>query len=182
MSNTRNFTMVAPGLHSSRRFLDLDDSRRSLFFYLLTSPHQTSCGCSQIRPGYACADLGPDWPMPKYLTCLADIEGAGLIITDPDTNEIYIERWFKHNSKGSWKYAKAVAGQIAKIESEMLREKVNADFLATDMGQAAFEAGEAEKVADIPSAANADNRLLTTRLMQKGNSDIHPAHIYRHVR
>ncbi|RWA73415.1 MAG: hypothetical protein EOQ28_14830 [Mesorhizobium sp.] len=180
MSNARNFTMVAPGLHSSRRFLDLDDSARALFLYLLTGPHQTSCGCSQIKPGYACADLGPNWPLAKYSTKLADLEGqAGLIITDPETNEIYIERWFKHNSKGSWKYAKAVAGQIAKIESEMLREKVNADFAATELGQSAYEAGEAEKAADRPSAANADSRLLSTRLMQKGDPD---ARLYRGVR
>lgn len=182
MSNTRNFTMVVPGLHSSRRFLDLDDSGRALFLYLLTGPHQTSCGCSQIKPGYACADLGPNWPLEKYQRYLSDIEAAGLIITDPETNEIYIERWFQHNSKGSWKYAKAISGQIEKIESEMLREKVDADFAGTDLGRAAYEAGEAEKAADRPSAANADNRLLNTRLMQKGNSDIHPPHIYRHVR
>ncbi|RUW53745.1 hypothetical protein [Mesorhizobium sp. M8A.F.Ca.ET.021.01.1.1] len=168
MSNTRNFTMVAPGLHSSRRFLALDDSRRALFFYLLTSPHQTSCGCSQIRPGYACADLGPGWPEPKYQTCLADLEGAGLIITDPDTNEIYIDRWFKHNSKGSWKYAKAIQSQIDKIESEMLREKVNADFAATELGQAAYEAGEADRAADRPTPANVSNHLLNTGLMRRG--------------
>ncbi|BCG91417.1 hypothetical protein [Mesorhizobium sp. 131-2-1] len=179
MSNTRNFTMVAPGLHSSRRFLALDDSGRALFFYLLTSPHQTSCGCSQIRPGYACADLGPGWPEAKYLTCLADLEGAGLIITDPETNEIYIDRWFRHNSKGSWKYAKAIQSQIYKIESEMLREKVNADFADTDLGHAAYEAGEAEKAADRPSAANSESRLLSTRLMQRGDPD---ARIYRGVR
>lgn len=168
MSNTRNFTMVSPGLHSSRRFLALDDSRRSLFFYLLTSPHQTSCGCSQIRPGYACADLGPDWPLPKYLTCLADLEGAGLIITDVETSEIYIDRWFKHNCKGSWKYAKAIQGQIDKIESEMLREKVNADFAVTELGQAAYEVGEADKAADRPTPANVSNRLLSTGLMRRG--------------
>ncbi|RVD21017.1 hypothetical protein [Mesorhizobium sp. M4B.F.Ca.ET.017.02.2.1] len=179
MSNTRNFTMVAPGLHSSRRFLTLDDSRRALFFYLLTSPHQTSCGCSQIRPGYACADLGPGWPEPKYQTCLADLESAGLIITDPDTNEIYIDRWFKHNAKGSWKYAKAIQSQIDKIESEMLREKVNADFAETDLGQAAYEAGEAERAGERQSAANSQSRLTSTSYLRKGDPD---AHIYRNVR
>ncbi|RWH93746.1 MAG: hypothetical protein EOQ89_04830 [Mesorhizobium sp.] len=168
MSTSRNFTMVAPGLHGSRRFLDLDDSGRALFLYLLTGPHQTSCGCSQIKPGYACADLGPNWPLAKYLTMLADLEGqAQLIITDPETNEIYIERWFKHNSKGSWKYAKAIQGQIDKIESEMLREKVNADFAATDLGQAAYEAGEAERASERPSPANSGSRLLNTRMMQR---------------
>lgn len=167
MSNTRNFTMVAPGLHSSRRFVDLDDSGRALFLYLLTGPHQTSCGCSQIKPGYACADLGPNWPLAKYLTRLADLEGqARLIITDPETDEIYIERWFKHNSKGSWKYAKAVQGHIDKIESEMLREKVNADFAATELGQAAYEAGEAERTSERPSPANSGSRLLNTRIMR----------------
>ncbi|MBZ9760316.1 hypothetical protein LB553_05430 [Mesorhizobium sp. CA8] len=179
MSNTRNFTMVAPGLHSSRRFLALDDSQRALFFYLLTSPHQSSCGCSQIRPGYACADLGPNWPEPKYLTCLGDLEGAGLIITDPETNEIYVTRWFKHNSKGSWKYAKAVQSQIDKIESEMLREKVSADFAETELGQAAYEAGEAERAANRPSVANSESRLTSTSYLRKGDPD---AHIYRNVR
>lgn len=179
MSNTRNFTMVAPGLHSSRRFLALDDSGRSLFLYLLTSPHQTSCGCSQIRPGYACADLGENWPPEKYQRYLAVLEEAGLIIADADTNEIYIERWFKHNSKGSWKYAKAIGDQIAKIESEMLHEKVNADFAETDLGHAAYEAGEAEKAADRPSAANSHSRLTSTSYLRKGDPD---ANIYRNVR
>lgn len=168
MSNTRPFTMVAPGLHSSRRFLALDDSRRALFFYLLTGPHQTSCGCSQIKPGYACADLGAGWSEPKYLAGIADIENAGLIITDPDTNEIYIERWFKHHCKGSWKFAKGVQGQIDKIESDMLREKVNADFAETDLGQAAYEAGEAERTSERPTPANVSSHLMRTRLMQRG--------------
>ena len=148
--------------------MDLDDSGRALFLYLLTSPHQTSCGCSQIKPGYACADLGANWPLAKYLTTLADLEGqAGLIITDPETDEIYIERWFKHNAKGSWKYAKAVQGQIDKIESEMLREKVNADFATTELGQAAYDAGEAGRASERPSPANSGSRLLSTRLMQR---------------
>ncbi|TGS46018.1 MULTISPECIES: hypothetical protein [unclassified Mesorhizobium] len=164
--NTRNFTMVAPVLHSSRRFLDLDDSGRALFIYLLTGPHQTSCGCSQIKPGYACADLGPSWPLDKYQRHLAALETAGLIIVDDD--EIYIERWFKHNSKGSWKYAKAIQSQIDKIESDMLREKVSADFAATELGQAAYEAGEAEKAADRSTPANVSNRLLSTGLMRRG--------------
>ncbi|MHC2791942.1 hypothetical protein ACVINZ_000954 [Mesorhizobium jarvisii] len=167
MSNTRNFTMVAPGLHSSRRFLDLDDSGRALFLYLLTGPHQTSCGCSQIKPGYACADLGPNWPLEKYRSKLVELEARGLCITDQETSEVYIERWFKHNSKGSWKYAKAIQGQIDKIESEMLREKVNADFTGTDLGQAAYEAGEAERVGERPSQANSSSRLLNTRMMQR---------------
>ncbi|RJT36115.1 hypothetical protein D3227_20585 [Mesorhizobium waimense] len=166
MSNTRNFTMVAPGLHSSRRYLGLDDSGRSLFLYLLTGPHQTSCGCSQIRPGYACADLGPHWPLEKYQRYLSTVEEAGLIITDADTNEIYVERWFKHNSKGSWKYAKAIRAQVDKIESEMLREKVDADFMGTELGEAAEAAGSAER-AGLSSAANTQSRLLNTRIMQR---------------
>ncbi|MER8923426.1 hypothetical protein [Mesorhizobium sp. M0802] len=165
--NTRPFTMVAPGLHSSRRYLSLDDSGRALFHYVLTGPHQTSCGCSQIKPGYAAADLG-SWDAAKFVRYRAALLDAELIAFDADTDEIYIERWFKHHAKGSWKYAKSIKGQISKIESDPIREKAEEDFMATPMGEAAVEADGAERTSERPSPANAGSRLLNSRIMQGG--------------
>jgi hypothetical protein len=165
--NTRPFTMVAPELHSSRRYLSLDDSGRALFHYLLTGPHQTSCGCSQIKPGYAAADLAP-WDTEKFVRYRDVLQEAEMIAFDAGTDEIYIERWFKHHDKGSWKYAKSIRGQIEKIESDRLRKKADEDFMATPLGEAAADAAEADRAGSLPSAANSHSRLLSTRLMQRG--------------
>lgn len=165
--SARPFTMVAPGLHSSRRYLGLDDSGRALFHYLLSGPHQTSCGCSRIKPGYAAADL-MSWDVDKFLIYRSKLQEAGLIAFDAGTDEIYIERWFIHHDKGSWKYAKSIRGQIEKIESDPIREKAEQDFMATPLGEAAADAAEADRAGAVPSAANSQSRLLSTRLMQRG--------------
>ncbi|RWI80816.1 hypothetical protein [Mesorhizobium sp.] len=163
--NTRPFTMVSPELHNSRRYLSLDDSGRTLMHYYVSGPHQTSCGCSQIKPAYAAADLL--WPVEKYLDYRGKLFDAGLIAFDAATDEIYIERWFKHHCKGSWKFGKGLMTQICKIESDQLREQVEAEFASTDIGAQAMEAQEAEKEAGKPSAANTHSRLASTRLMQR---------------
>ncbi|OWK20628.1 hypothetical protein AJ88_27625 [Mesorhizobium amorphae CCBAU 01583] len=125
----------------------------------------------------AAADL--DWPAAKYLEYRDKLQACGLIAFDADTDEIYIERWFKHHCKGSWKYAKSLRTLIDKIESARLKELADQDFMATPMGEAAIEANEAERASDRPSVANSSSRLLGTRLMQKGDPD---AAIYRGVR
>ncbi|WP_031247348.1 hypothetical protein [Mesorhizobium sp. LNJC394B00] len=165
MSNERPFTLVSPKLHSSKRYLALDDSGRALFNYVLHGQHQNSCGCSQIKPAYAAADL--IWPAEKFLLYRGKLLDGSLVDLDADTDEIYIERWFKHHAKGSWKFGKGIMSQIAKIESGRLQEKVHAEFAGTSLGKAALEAEEAEQAA-APSVTNITSRLLGTRLMQRG--------------
>ncbi|TGQ15918.1 hypothetical protein [Mesorhizobium sp. M00.F.Ca.ET.217.01.1.1] len=179
MSNERPFTMVFPKLHSSKRYLSLDDSGRLLHHYFLDGPHQNHCGCYLIKPAYAATDLV--WPVDKFLEYRGKVADAELIDFDPETDEIYVLRWFKHHDRGSWKFGKAIIGQIARIESDRLRDLVHADFAGTPMGKATLEVKDAEGASE-PPVTNITDRLLNTRLMQKGNSDIHPPHIYRHVR
>ncbi|MER8745852.1 hypothetical protein NKH54_22610 [Mesorhizobium sp. M1004] len=167
MSNERPFTMVFPKLHSSKRYLALDDSGRSLFHYFLSGPHQNHCGCSLIKPAYAAADL--EWPVDKFLDYRGKVVDAGLIDLDADTDEIYVLRWFKHHGNaGSWKFGKGIMGQIARIESGRLQERVEAEFAETPIGKATLNAKDAETAGNEPTVANLSSRLLNTRLMQRG--------------
>ncbi|RWG20118.1 MAG: hypothetical protein EOQ55_12535 [Mesorhizobium sp.] len=87
MSNERPFTMVFPKLHSSKRYLSLDDSGRLLHHYFLDGPHQNHCGCYLIKPAYAATDLV--WPVDKFLEYRRKLADAELIDFDPETDEIY---------------------------------------------------------------------------------------------
>ena len=123
---SRNFSMVSPRLWHSPRFRRLTDEAKLLLFYLLTSDHQTSAGCFRLLNGYVCADL--DWDEEKYLRCRDELVKGDLVAVDPESSFIYVQRWFKHSPPTNVKHRKAVASQIEKIESVLLRELVAADL------------------------------------------------------
>ena len=130
---SRQFHKVSPDVWRSRRFLALADEQRLLWFYLATSPHQTSAGCCKLPPAYAVADLG--WIMDQYLDCLAALVGADLIAHDPDTDEIYVCRWFKTSPPTNGKHAAGVYSRICKIESAGVAERCEGEFAETPFGE-----------------------------------------------
>lgn len=155
--STRKFSMVSPAIWRPGRFLSLaEPGAQLLYLYYLTCEHQTSAGCFRLPDGYACADLG--WPLTLYAEMRARLIDADLIAFDAATNTIYVLRWFQHCGAMSDKHATGIAKVISSIESDTIREMVEADFLSS----------EAERNNSKNTAHNAlqnHNRLLSTGLM-----------------
>jgi len=120
--------MVSRSIWRSERFGALTAARDKLvYFFFLTCEHQTGTGCYRLPDGYAIADLG--WSLDEYVTSREAVEAAGLIDRDPDTQEILVERWLRNNPPQNQKHATGIKNMIFAVESDRLREKLEADFL-----------------------------------------------------
>lgn len=127
----KRFSKVSPAVWRSKRFASLSGCEpKLLYLYFVTSEHQTSIGAYTIPTGYAVADLG--WDIATYEVARKELEHAGLIIFDEDTSVVYVERWFKHSPPQNMKHAQGCQRLIGELESEMIAEKVQADFDAVD--------------------------------------------------
>lgn len=129
--SSRKFSMVSPAIWRPGRFLSLPDPKSQvLYLYFLTCEHQNSAGCFRLPDGYASADLG--WPIAQYVAIRQTLVDGGMIAFDPETSTIYVERWFQHCAAMSDKHAIGIRKMICAIESDIIREKVEADFEASE--------------------------------------------------
>ncbi|RUV07447.1 hypothetical protein EOA79_04585 [Mesorhizobium sp. M1A.F.Ca.IN.020.03.2.1] len=142
----RQFHKVSPDVWRSRRFLALTAEERLLWFYFSTGPHQTSAGCCKLPAAYAVADLG--WLMDQYLENLAALVGGDLVVHDPETDEIYVCRWFKTSPPTNGKHAAGIYNHICKLESPAVQDRVEREFAETEYGGAYITA---------PSIANSSS-------------------------
>lgn len=127
MSKGGKFSMVSRTIWRSSRFGALTAHRDKLaYFYFLTSEHMTATGCYRLPDGYAIADLG--WTMEDYRAAREAVLAAGLIDYDPDTQEIFVEKWLANNPPQNQKHATGIGKLISAIESERLQEKVVLEF------------------------------------------------------
>lgn len=121
------YSKVSRALWQSQRFNALggaDD--KLLYLYFLTCPHQTSAGCYRLPDGYALSDLG--WTLDAYQARRAAVVAADLIAFDAETSEVYIEQWLRHSPPTNNKHAQGIRKVIECIDSDVLREKAEADF------------------------------------------------------
>lgn len=153
----RNFNMVSPAVHRSKRWVPLETDPRLLGLYLLTSGHQNSAGCCRILPGYACADLG-GWSLERYADALAVLESAEIVVTDQDSSEILILRWFKHCPPTNSKHYLGTLRIANAIESERLRA------LAVQALNAAWEAAQAAKASRVTADVVPMSRELRNKI------------------
>lgn len=126
----QDFTKVSPAVWRSKRFLALDDAGKVLYLYTLTCEHQNSTGCFRLPDAYASADL--QWPVEKYREYRDSLVAADLLAADAEHSMIYVCRWFKHCPPTNSNHAKGIMKQIARIESDSLRERVEGEFAAAD--------------------------------------------------
>lgn len=120
--------MVQRSVWRSERFISLQEDRdRLLFFYFMTCPHQTNVGCYRLPDGYACSDLG--FTLDDYRASRGRLVDSGLIDHDPDTEEIYVDRWLHKCPPTNAKHAAGIEKFIYGIESDRLRERVEQAFV-----------------------------------------------------
>jgi hypothetical protein len=154
----REWSKVSPALWRSPRFLGLQGSdERLLLVYYMTGDHMNSSGCYRLPDGYAIADLG--WTLERYRTARDLLVSAGLISVDQTTEEVFVNRWFKHNPPTNAKHAKGARRLINKIDSDDLRLMAEAEFCETDWG------GQSEQV--VNSELSNHSRLANTPILQR---------------
>jgi hypothetical protein len=128
---SQDFTKVSPAVWRSRRFLALDDAGKILYLYFLTCEHQNSTGCFRLPDAYASSDLA--WSVEKYREQRAILAAADLVAVDEEASIVYVCRWFKHCPPTNANHAKGIMKQISKIESDVLRERVEVEFTQADV-------------------------------------------------
>ncbi len=116
----REFTKVAPTIWRTKSFQALRSKDRDQFMYLFTGPNQTSAGCCHINPLYACADL--NIKAAEYHLANDRLAAAGLIRIDRDTDEVFIQDWYKTNPPMNEKHKKGINKEITRIQSVELRD------------------------------------------------------------
>jgi hypothetical protein len=158
----RQFSKISPAVWRSGRFIGLGDPKAQLLYlYFLSCEHQNSAGCFRLPDGYACSDLG--WQRENYLKARAALTEAELVTFDPATSEIYVDRWFRHNAPMNVKHAEGTRRLISAIESDIVREKAEAEF----------EMADSERVSkinplDTPFQNNRSPALLSSRMVNGG--------------
>ena len=157
---SRDFNPVSAALWASWP-PGLDSDARLLLFYFMTSPHQNSSGCCRIREGYALADL--KWEPARYRMAFSEVVAADLVVFDPETEEVYVQSGSRHkgNIPTNKDHAKGTMKIVANIDSDDLREQVEADFQATSWGQKATETPEATAARDLGSSTLLERRGQT---------------------
>jgi hypothetical protein len=136
---SKPFTMVRRSIWGSARFRSLPNSdAKLLFFYFLTCPHQTGTGCFVHNEGYALTDLkkaGMVWTPDYYRARKSEVEASELILSDPETGEILIDRWWDGNPPNNEKWLHGARAKCDTIESPALRQAAHE---ALDRAWAAF--------------------------------------------
>lgn len=157
----RDFSKVSPLLWRDKRFRGLaSPDAQIVMLYFLTCEHQNSAGCYRLPDGYAASDL--DWDVERYRAARSSVVDAGLILFDPVYNELFVTGWFEFNPAMNQKHAQGVERRIYAIESDVIREAAEDDFLKSEEVRSARQA-KAEK----PALHAVNNRLLDTPYMAR---------------
>ncbi|MBX9465563.1 MAG: hypothetical protein KL840_21780 [Aquamicrobium sp.] len=120
--SAREFSKVSPAVWRSGRFRRLSGQMsKQVYLYFITNSHVNSAGCYPLPDLYACADL--DCEAEVYTAARDELLAGELIDHDPDTAEILIERWFRHNPPMNPNHYKGTSKLVSEVESDRLREK-----------------------------------------------------------
>lgn len=161
MSN--KFSMVSSSLWWSKRFRPLGTDAKLLYLYCLTGERQNSSGAFRAPEGHVLSDL--DWSAEHYHSCRQALIDADLIAFDADEDTVYVKRWFKQCPPKNPKHAAGTRKLIEAIESDLIRELVESDFL------------EAEEIRNSAKAGPLDldghehgRRLMNTTYLNRGKA------------
>lgn len=155
--SARDYSKISPSVWRSRRFINLSDSSKLLFLYVITNPHVNSVGCYPLPDGYACADLG--WPLDEYLKARDEVIQSNMVDFDETTHEVLIDCWFKHNPPMNDKHAIGTNRLLADINSPHLREKATLALNKADEQRTEALAKKKAELISTQDRANAEKKL-----------------------
>lgn len=105
------YSNVAARIWHDEKFRELPDNSKTLFIYLITSPHGNMCGLFYLPALYACHDLG--WTESKYTSAMKQLEKMGLIMTDNDI--VLIKNFLRYNPIHGPKQAVGAANRLNEV-------------------------------------------------------------------
>lgn len=116
--DTEPFRKVSPRIWRSKRFKKLSDDARIAHLYFLTC-HTELFGVGIVPPAYGGADLG--WTEDRFGKARDEIEAAGLIIIDHESDEYYAPGWFVFNKPSNPSTRLGWMKSLERVESETVR-------------------------------------------------------------
>lgn len=104
------YAAVFTKIWQDNKFRALDDNAKTLFLYLLTSPHGNLIGLYYMPLAYASADLGRG--IEGVSKGLSDLEKAGMIRYDKEAQVVLIVNFLKYNPINNDNQAKGALQQL----------------------------------------------------------------------
>ncbi|HRT39686.1 MAG TPA: hypothetical protein P5213_09535, partial [Rectinema sp.] len=127
--------------------LDMTPEDKLFYLYLLTNPNTTACGCYELPPKLAAAEMG--YSIDTVNQLIERFIKYKKILYDPETREVLILNWLHYNppSQRGW------AQKIYRRDVEAVRSKTF---------QEAIERSGSGEV-EVPSSSNSE---VTTELLR----------------
>ena len=117
------YVNIATRIWHDEKIRTLPEDARSLFMYLLTSPHSNMCGIYFLPALYACHDL--QWDEPRYRAALAELGSRCVIKYDGDI--IFIKNFVRYNPIKGPKQAVGAAKRLKEVpETKLIHDFVKA--------------------------------------------------------
>lgn len=124
------YTAVSRSIWSSRKFRQLTDFEKLLYFYLLTNQAVTPLGIYRFHPGYALVDMDRDESeIPLITEALNRLQGIGLIQYDPGERLLRLVNFLTFHPPCGPKHAGALCNAVATLPPGPMKSQVSAELL-----------------------------------------------------
>jgi DnaD/phage-associated family protein len=114
----RKYSKVFSVIWQDKTIRELEDQFRTIFFYLLTSPHTNMVGWFYLNINYAAADLR--YPIDRVSEGLNRLEDRGLITYSEESDMVVIHNFLKFNPVKGSKQAKGAINTIENLPDKDL--------------------------------------------------------------
>lgn len=146
----RTFGQVPLALWRKPHFMTLADDARLALLFMWCGPHSTSAGVYVLPDGYAAIDLG--WELSRWEDARSEIEEAGFIARDPETQTVLVRDYFTTNRPSNARHLAAIRNQIAAVACPALRDEAERAL---------------DEIAPRPAAPQGNVKHLETPYMQR---------------
>lgn len=118
------------------QFRRWSDDVRLAALYLLTCPHRTTEGLFRLPIAFACHELG--WPAERTDAAITDLEAAGFVAIDRDTDLVLICKALRWDSPNGEKSIKGAVNKLRDLPESPLRDRFlgEADRLCEPLARA----------------------------------------------
>jgi len=110
------YVNIATRVWHDEKFRELSDDAKTLFMYLLSSPHSNMCGLFYLPPPYACHDL--NWSAGRYADALNKLLCKGMVFAEGDI--VLIKNFLRYNPIRGPKQAVGAASRLNEIPANSL--------------------------------------------------------------
>ena len=113
------YVNIATRVWHDEKFRTLSDDSKTLFLYLLSSPHSNMCGLFYLPAPYACHDL--NWDSCRHEVAAAELLREKMVLVDGDI--VLIKNFLKYNPIRGPKQAAGAARRLNEVPANTLIEK-----------------------------------------------------------